>query len=200
MCFFKGAKVELGIHHPFTPSFLHTSTIITIYHYHPISTQPIYLGPHTCTSWFDCMAGLIPLDPWFDYAIYVLQVCMSCLPTYELHISLLVVGWEREGTMLLCLMPKIPHILREERRHTPLMPWQGSMNTTEERLERVIQRNLWVLLENLQKLQNKGWSKNSRHSAWLDCSIFQLLKTRVKATSPMVEGNMGKCESHDSSL
>jgi hypothetical protein len=50
MCFFKGAKVELGIHHPFTPSFLHTSTVITICHYHHIPIQPIYLGPHTCTS------------------------------------------------------------------------------------------------------------------------------------------------------
>jgi hypothetical protein len=124
-----------------------------------------------------------------------LQVCISCLPTYELNISLLVVGWEREGTMLLCLIPKIPYILREERRHTPLMPWQGSMNTTKETLERVIQRNLWVLFENLQKLRNKGWSKNSRHSAWLDCSIFQLLKTQVMVTSSTVEGNMGKFES-----
>jgi hypothetical protein len=88
--------------------------------------------------------------------------------------------------------------LREERRHTSLMSWQGSTNTTKERLERVIQRNLWVLFENLQKLQNKGWSKNSRHSAWLDCSVFQLLKTQVKATIPIVEGNMGKFESHDS--
>jgi hypothetical protein len=44
--------------------------------------------------------------------------------------------------MLFYLMPKIPYILREERRHTPLMPWKGSTNTTKERLERVIQRNL----------------------------------------------------------
>jgi nucleosome binding factor SPN SPT16 subunit len=46
--FFKGAKVKLGIHHyhPFTHSFLHTSIIITICHYHHISTQTIYVGPH----------------------------------------------------------------------------------------------------------------------------------------------------------
>jgi hypothetical protein len=50
--FFKGAKVKLGIHHylPFTLSFLHTSIIITICHYHHIFTQTIYVGPHTCTS------------------------------------------------------------------------------------------------------------------------------------------------------
>jgi hypothetical protein len=80
--------------------------------------------------------------------------------------------------------------LREERRHTPLMSWQGSTNTTKERLEKVIHRNLWVLFENIAKLQNKGWSKNSRHSAWLDYYVFQLLKTQVMATSPMVKGNM----------
>jgi hypothetical protein len=50
--FFKGAKVKLGIHHyhPFTPSFLHTYIIIIICHYHHISTQTIYIGPHTYTS------------------------------------------------------------------------------------------------------------------------------------------------------
>jgi hypothetical protein len=48
--------------------------------------------------------------------------------------------------------------------------------------------------ENLAKLQNKGWSKSLRHSAWLDHSAFQLLKTQVKVTSPMAEGNMGKLE------
>ena len=36
---------------------------------------------------------------------------------------------------------------------------------------------------------------NLRHSAWLDRSIFQLLKTQEKATSPMFEANMGKFES-----
>jgi hypothetical protein len=48
--------------------------------------------------------------------------------------------------------------------------------------------------ENLAKLQNKGWSKSVGHSAWLDHSAFQLLKTQVKVTSPTAEGNMGKLE------
>ena len=49
--------------------------------------------------------------------------------------------------------------------------------------------------EYLQKLQNNDWAKNMRHSAWLDRSVFQLLKTQVNAISPMVESNMGKSES-----
>ena len=38
-------------------------------------------------------------------------------------------------------------------------------------------------------------TKNLRQSAWFDRSVFQLLKIQVKATSPMVEGEMGKFES-----
>ena len=37
--------------------------------------------------------------------------------------------------------------------------------------------------------------KNLRHSAWLDRSVYQLLKIQMKAWNPMVEGNMGKFES-----
>jgi len=39
---------------------------------------------------------------------------MSYLLTYELHISLIVTGLEREGTMLLCFIPKIPDERREK--------------------------------------------------------------------------------------
>ena len=49
--------------------------------------------------------------------------------------------------------------------------------------------------ENLQKLQSYSWSKNKRHGAWLDRSIFYLLKTQVTVASPMVEGNMSKFKS-----
>jgi hypothetical protein len=48
-----------------------------------------------------------------------LQVCIHCLPTYELHISLLEVGWEREGSVTMPKIPKIPHVLRGEKRHRP---------------------------------------------------------------------------------
>jgi hypothetical protein len=48
-----------------------------------------------------------------------LQVCFSCFPTYELHISLLDVGWEREGIMLLCLNTKnITYLERREKAYT----------------------------------------------------------------------------------
>jgi hypothetical protein len=50
-----------------------------------------------------------------------------------------------------------------------------------------MQRNLWVLFENLAKLWNNSWLKSLKHGAWLNCSVFQLLKTQVMATSPMVE-------------
>ena len=96
----------------------------------------------------------LSFDLRFDFTIYALQVCSSFLPTYELHISLS--GRKRKGTT------------------SSLLPWWGSINTTYiERLESVIQ-----------KLQNKGGTKNLRHSAWLDRSIFQLLKTQVKAKKP----------------
>jgi hypothetical protein len=75
------------------------------------------------------------------------------------------------------------------------MTWWGSRNTIKERRVRVIQRKLWVLFENLaKKIWNNSWSKSLRHSAWLNHSVFQLLKTQVMATSPMVKGNMGKFE------
>jgi hypothetical protein len=60
---FSRSIVELGFHH---------------FHH-------IYL--HTCTSWFDCMTHS-SLDLRFDFTIYALQVCIRCLHTYELHISL----------------------------------------------------------------------------------------------------------------
>jgi hypothetical protein len=50
--------------------------------------------------------------------------------------------------------------LREEIRHTSLMPWWRSRNTTKQIFERVTQRNLWVLFENLAKLRNNSWSKS----------------------------------------
>jgi hypothetical protein len=43
---------------------------------------------------------------------------------------------------------------------------------------------LSFILKNLQKLRNNSWAKNLRYSAWLDRSVFQLLKTLVKAKKP----------------
>jgi hypothetical protein len=99
--FSQGAKVELGFHHVFTHS-----TYIYIFHTY---------------AHIDLIVWLVSLDPLFDFTIYALQVCMHYLPTYKLHISLLVIGWEREGIMLFCLSPKILHILREERRQSTIV-------------------------------------------------------------------------------
>jgi hypothetical protein len=43
---------------------------------------------------------------------------------------------------------------------------------------------LSFILKTYKNLWNNGETKNLRHSAWLDCSIFQLLKTQVKAKKP----------------
>jgi hypothetical protein len=95
-----------------------------IYHHHHLPLSPYIHSNHICRTTH--MHILIWLYDWTHSSgsmVWLcnrcLQVCISCLPTYELHISLLEVGWEREGIMLLCLIPQISHILREERRHTP---------------------------------------------------------------------------------
>jgi hypothetical protein len=36
--------------------------------------------PHTCTSWSKCMTR-ISLDPVFNLTIYVMQICLSFIPT-----------------------------------------------------------------------------------------------------------------------
>jgi hypothetical protein len=69
----------------------------------------------------------------------------TSLKYLQLHISLIVIGREREGMMLLCLMQKIPQILREEKAEHHCCLREQSTNTTYERLERIIRRNLWVL-------------------------------------------------------
>jgi hypothetical protein len=109
----------------------------------------------------------------FRSIVLIMQYMFRCLPTYQLHISLLEVGWEREGIHHNCLGedPEIP-----QRRDL-----EGSYIGISE-----------FYFKNLAKLQNNSWSKSLKHDAWLDRSVFQLLKTHVTATSPMVEGNMSE--------
>ena len=66
---FLRSKVELGFHCIHSTIYIH------------------FIYPYTCTSWFDCMTRF-SLDPLFDFTTYALQVCMRCLHTYELYISL----------------------------------------------------------------------------------------------------------------
>jgi hypothetical protein len=100
---------------------------------------------------------LVSLDPWFDCAIYAEQVCIGCLPTYELHISLLVIGLE-------------------ERRHSVILPYDKNTTYFERRqkakhhcclgedpqipqikdLRGSYKRNSEFYFENLAKLRNNG--------------------------------------------
>jgi hypothetical protein len=76
--FLQRSKSRIRCSPSLTSSFLHTSSPVC--HYHHIPIQPIYLGPHTCISLFDCMARLIPLNPWFDYAINVCKYVLAVSP------------------------------------------------------------------------------------------------------------------------
>jgi hypothetical protein len=44
--------------------------------------------------------------------------------------------------------------------------------------------SLSFIIKTYKKLQNNGWTKNLRYSAWIDHSVFQLLKIQVKAKKP----------------
>jgi hypothetical protein len=128
---------------------------------------------------------------FFGSIVLIMQYMFRCLPTYELHISLLEEGWEREGIMLLCYQKY--HIFWEERKgihhnflgEDPEIPQRRDLEGSYIGISQ-------FYFENIAKLQNNSWSKSLKHGAWLDRSVFQLLKTQVTATSPMVEGNMSE--------
>jgi hypothetical protein len=127
----------------------------------------------------------------FGSIVLIMQYMFYYLPTYELHISLLEVGWEREGIMLLCYQKY--HIFWEERKgihhnclgEDPEIPQRRDLEGSYIGISE-------FYFENLAKLRNNSWSKSLKHSAWFDHSVFQLLKTQVMATSPMVEGNLSE--------
>jgi hypothetical protein len=92
---------------------------------HPLKSLLLYLPlihyipyiPYTCISWFDYITCFSRSMVWLCNKC--LQVCFSCLSTYELHISLLDVGWEREGIMLLFLNTKNSiYLERREKAYT----------------------------------------------------------------------------------
>jgi hypothetical protein len=91
---------EISIHHrhSFTPyNHFYSILYLSIYHHLPYSL-------YTCISWFDFMTR------FFGSIVLIMQYMFCCLPTYELHISLLEVGWERKGIHHNCLGedPEIP--------------------------------------------------------------------------------------------
>jgi hypothetical protein len=73
-----------------------------------------------------------------------------------------LLGEKKEGMTILCLMPKIPQILRGEKAEHHYCLREESTNTTYERLERIIQRNLWLFI--LKTLQNSRMKVDRR--AW----------------------------------
>jgi hypothetical protein len=87
--FLQGAKVELHVHHySSTPLFPLTSYIL--HHFHYISTQPIFRITHVhILIWL--YGQTCPSGSMFWLCNKCSQVWIPCLPTYELHISLLEV-------------------------------------------------------------------------------------------------------------
>jgi hypothetical protein len=158
MCFqvsrerFSRSKVELGFHH------IH------------------YIYPRTYTSLFDCMT-FFSFDPWFDFTIYVWQVCTWYLHTYELHISLS--SRKRKDTTSF------------------LLSWWGSTTTTYiETWECHTMESLSFILKT-----NKNSETREEQRTWdivLDLIVlsFNCLRPKWRLRSPIeVEGNMGKFES-----
>jgi hypothetical protein len=120
----------------------------------PPCFHPLHIYIFHTHAYLDLIVWLISLDPLFDFTIYALQVCMHYLPTYKLHISLLVIGWEREGIMLFCLSPKILHILREERRQSTIVAlvrihkyhiWETWEGHTKESLSFILKILQWLI-------------------------------------------------------
>jgi hypothetical protein len=97
--------------------------------------------------------------------------------------------------------PHKPKLYDEREDIISLLPWWGS---TKYHILRELRGSYEGIsefyFENLQKLRDNGWTKSLGHSAWLDHSAFQLLKTQVKAISLIFEGNMSMFGSWNSLL
>jgi hypothetical protein len=88
------------------------------------------------------------------------------------------------------------HIFWEKRKgKTSLLPWWGSINTTNERLERIIQRKLRVLFWKPSKTRNNDWSKTWDIVLDLIVLLFNYSRHKWRLRSSMVESNMSKFES-----
>jgi hypothetical protein len=98
----------------------------------------IYLPLHIHTyAHLDLIVWLVNLDPLFDFTVYALQVCICCLHTHKLHISLSCRVRERRHNITIALV-------RIHKYHT-LRDLRGSYKGISE-----------FYFENLQKLQNKS--------------------------------------------
>ena len=129
MCPLKRAKVELDFHHYF-------------HHYHHSFATHAHVD---LTYW------LVLLDPWFDYAINVLYVCISCLPPMSSRYQNLIrVGWERRQCHYAPYQKY--HILWEKAYTITVLVRIQKYHKRETRDSHT--RKLWVLFENMQNLQS----------------------------------------------
>jgi hypothetical protein len=92
--------------------------------------------PHTCASWSKCMTW-ISLDPVFDLARDVTQVCLNFLPTQNFTKNPLIVGW-KEGKISNALVMFYTHWVIE------WIIWGTYIFFAK------TYKNLWI----------KGWSRN----------------------------------------
>jgi hypothetical protein len=119
------------------------------FHYVSIPLPPyihsIYIGSHTCTSWFDCM-------PRFSGSmVWLCNICWASMYRLSPHVwtpyKPISYRVRREKAQCYSALCQKYHIFWEKRKgKTSLLPWWGSTNTTNKKLKRIIQRKLWVLL------------------------------------------------------
>jgi hypothetical protein len=142
--------------YPFIPTY--------IYHHHHLPLSPYTHSTHILRTTH--MHILIWLYGWTHSSgsmVWLcnkcLQVCISCLPTYEHHISLLVIGWERRHNVTLPYTKNTTYLERREKAYTinalvrihKYHKWETWEGYTKESLSFI-----WKSA----KLWNNGWSKS----------------------------------------
>jgi hypothetical protein len=168
----------------------------------PLFTPFIALPPHTSTphifhthAHLDLIVWLVSLDPLFDFTIYALQVCMRCLPSCELHISLSC--RMREKAQCYSALIQKYHIFWEKREGiTSLLPWWGSTNTTYwETWECHTVESLSFILKTYRNSRTMVVQRTWDMVLDLIVLSFNCSRLKWRLRSPMVEGTKGNFES-----
>jgi hypothetical protein len=100
--------------YPFIPTY--------IYHHHHLPLSPYTHSTHILrTTHMHILIWLYGRTHSSGSMVWLcnkcLQVCISCLPTYKLHISLLVIGWERRHNVTLSYTKNTTYSEREGIHH-----------------------------------------------------------------------------------
>jgi hypothetical protein len=106
---------------PLSSLYLFISTYI--YHLHHLPLSPYIHSNHIRrTTHMHILVWLYGWTHSFGSMVWLcnrcLQVCISCLPTYELHISLLEVGWERRHNVTMPYAKNTTYFERREKAYT----------------------------------------------------------------------------------